>query len=85
MPCWRRCRPASLVGAGLDVFAREPADPDSALLDHPAVIATPHAGGLTDLMFRRTGEMFAENLLRWADGGAPRWAVNAPWPGRPAR
>ena len=75
-----------VAGAGLDVFAREPADPDSALLDHPAVIATPHAGGLTDLMFRRTGEIFAGNLRRWADGGAPHWAANAPgscrWPGR---
>jgi phosphoglycerate dehydrogenase-like enzyme len=34
-----------LGGAGLDVHAREPADPDSALLRHPAVIATPHVGG----------------------------------------
>ena len=72
-------------GAGLDVHAREPADPDSALLRHPAVIATPHVGGLTTVMFCRTGEVFAANLRRWADGGTPRWAVNAPgfcrWPG----
>ena len=71
-------------GAGLDVHAREPADPDSALLRHPAVIATPHVGGLTTVMFRRTGPVFAANLRRWADGGTPRWAVNAPgfcrWP-----
>jgi phosphoglycerate dehydrogenase-like enzyme len=65
-------------GAGLDVHSREPADPDSALLLHPAVIATPHVGGLTTEMFHRTGELFAANLQRWADGGAPRWAVNAP-------
>ena len=65
-------------GAGLDVHAREPADPDSALLRHPAVIATPHVGGLTSVMFRRTAEVFTANLRRWADGGAPRWAVNAP-------
>ncbi len=73
-------------GAGLDVHAREPADPDSALLRHPAVIATPHVGGLTTVMFHRTGEVFAANLRRWADGGTPRWAVNAPefcrWPPR---
>lgn len=72
-------------GAGLDVHAAEPADPDSALLRHPRVIATPHVGGLTDLMFRRTGEAFAANLRRWADGGPPRWAANQPafcrWPG----
>jgi len=73
-------------GAGLDVHVREPADPGSPLLRHPAVIATPHVGGLTSVMFRRTAEVFAANLRRWADGGTPRWAVNAPefcrWPPR---
>jgi phosphoglycerate dehydrogenase-like enzyme len=72
-------------GAGLDVHATEPADPDSALLRHPLVIATPHVGGLTDVMFRRTGESIAANLKRWARGEAPRWPANAPafsrWPG----
>ena len=75
-------------GAGLDVHATEPADPDSALLRHPSVIATPHVGGLTGMMFRRTGEMFAANLQRWADGEPPRWAANQPafsrWPGTSA-
>jgi phosphoglycerate dehydrogenase-like enzyme len=71
-------------GAGLDVHAREPADPDSALLRHPAVIATPHVGGVTDVMFRRSGEVMAANLRRWLNGTPPHWAVNAPafcrWP-----
>jgi phosphoglycerate dehydrogenase-like enzyme len=65
-------------GAGLDVHATEPADPGSALLRHPGVLATPHLGGLTDVMFRRTSAAFAENVLRWAAGEEPRWAVNAP-------
>lgn len=72
-------------GAGLDVHAAEPADPNSALLRHPGVMATPHIGGMTELMFRRTGEAFAANLQRWAAGGQPRWAANQPafcrWPG----
>jgi phosphoglycerate dehydrogenase-like enzyme len=67
-----------LGGAGLDVHATEPADPDTALLRHPRVVATPHVGGLTDLMFRRTGELFAQNVLRWAAGQPPLWAANAP-------
>jgi phosphoglycerate dehydrogenase-like enzyme len=67
-----------LGGAGLDVHATEPADPGSALLRHPRVVATPHVAGLTDLMFRRTGELFAKNVLRWAGGQAPLWAVNTP-------
>lgn len=64
--------------AGLDVFGREPADPDGPLLRHPRVLATPHVGWLTELMFHRTGEAFAANLGRWADGDEPRWAVNSP-------
>lgn len=67
-----------LAGAGLDVHATEPADPDSALLRHPRVLATPHVGGLTDVMFRRTGEAFARSVLRWAGGEPPIYAVNAP-------
>jgi phosphoglycerate dehydrogenase-like enzyme len=67
-----------LGGAGLDVYAQEPADPRSALLRHPKVFATPHAGGLTRIMFTRSGRVFAQNLERWAAGEPPRWAVNSP-------
>ncbi len=76
-----------LGGAGLDVHAREPAHPESALLRHPLVLATPHVGGLTGLMFRRTGEVFAANVQRWAGGETVRWAVNSPdfRRGRPAQ
>ncbi|HET7015263.1 MAG TPA: NAD(P)-dependent oxidoreductase [Streptosporangiaceae bacterium] len=65
-------------GVGLDVYASEPADPASPLLHHPAVIATPHLGGLTHLMFDKTGAVFAENVQRWAAGEPPRWAANSP-------
>jgi phosphoglycerate dehydrogenase-like enzyme len=65
-------------GAGLDVYAAEPADPASPLLHHPAVIATPHVGGLTHLMFDKTGAVFAGNVRRWAAGDPPRWAANSP-------
>ena len=67
-----------LGGAGLDVYRKEPADPDSPLLRHPRVFATPHAGGLTRTMFTRSGRVFAQNLQRWAAGQPPRWAVNSP-------
>ncbi|HEY7146728.1 MAG TPA: NAD(P)-dependent oxidoreductase [Streptosporangiaceae bacterium] len=65
-------------GAGLDVYAREPADPDLPLLRHPRVIATPHAGWLTTRMFERTCAAFAASVRSWADGGEPHWPVNAP-------
>jgi phosphoglycerate dehydrogenase-like enzyme len=67
-----------LGGAGLDVFGREPADPDAALLQHPRVLATPHVGWHTGLMFRQTSEVFAENLRRYAGGDRPLWTVNEP-------
>jgi phosphoglycerate dehydrogenase-like enzyme len=67
-----------VAGAGLDVHAREPADPDSPLLRHPRVVATPHIGGLTYEMFRRTSALFAGNVHRWAAGEPPRWAANSP-------
>jgi phosphoglycerate dehydrogenase-like enzyme len=63
-------------GAGLDVFAREPADPDNPLVGHPRVIATPHVAWHTGLMFRRSSEVFAANLQRFVAGERPDWAVN---------
>lgn len=65
-------------GAGLDVFAREPADPQAPLVRHPHVIATPHAGWHTGYMFRQSGEAFAANLLRYERGEQPLWTVNSP-------
>ncbi|HEY2204297.1 MAG TPA: NAD(P)-dependent oxidoreductase [Pseudonocardia sp.] len=67
-----------LAAAGLDVFDAEPADPAHPLWTHPRVLATPHVGGLTEAMFRRSAELFAGNLARWADGRPPEWAVNEP-------
>ena len=67
-----------LAGAALDVFATEPADPHSALLTHPNVIATPHIAGLTGRTFRNSARLFAGNLRRWAEGAAPEWSANEP-------
>ena len=74
-----------LGAAGLDVHATEPADPDSPLLRHPRVLATPHVGGLTEAMFRRTGEAFAASVRRWAAGEPPCWPANAPAAGAESR
>ena len=65
-------------GAGLDVFAREPADPQSPLVRHPQVIATPHIGWHTGHMFRQSSEVFAANLMRYGRGEQPQWTVNEP-------
>ena len=63
-------------GAGLDVW---PVSPPTRrpLVRHPRRSPPRTSAGLTE-MFGRTGEVFAGNLRRWADGEPPRWAVNAP-------
>ena len=65
-------------GAGLDVFSHEPADPQSPLIQHPNVIATPHIGWHTGFMFRQTSGVFAANLRRYSRGEQPWWTVNSP-------
>lgn len=76
-----------LAGAGLDVWEQEP-PVGSSLYDHPAVIATPHVGYLSD----RSAEAYvmtqADNVLAWLRSGRPLHPINAPqpWPaGGPAR
>ena len=66
-----------LRGAGLDVFAIEPPEPDSALLAMPQVLATPHIAGVTDVNVERSLLAIAENLRRWERGEIPRFVVNA--------
>ena len=69
-------RNGTIAGAALDVFETEPLDPDSALLQMPNVICSPHIASATARMApesrRRLGREIATVLLgRW-----PRSAVN---------
>ncbi len=59
-----------LVGAGLDVFGREPVTADNPLLALPTVVAAPHVAWLTGEMFRRSLAFALENCERLA-AGAP--------------
>ncbi|MDQ1514079.1 MAG: D-3-phosphoglycerate dehydrogenase / 2-oxoglutarate reductase [Microbacteriaceae bacterium] len=51
-----------LGGYAVDAFDTEPPEP-SALLAHPAVLATPHLGGYTDASVRRAVSHAVANLL----------------------
>jgi len=65
-----------LAGAGLDVFSDEPADPESALLKLPNVVATPHLAGVTTGTSRRRAACAAENVDRIAAGLEPQCRID---------
>ncbi len=65
----------ALRGAGLDVFAVEPLEPDSPLLTLENVVLTPHVAGVTTGTSRRRAEAVADNVRRTAAGLPPLYAV----------
>lgn len=64
-------RSGRLGGAGLDVFAQEPIDPDDPLLALPNVVVTPHVAGATQEMQQRLAELSAANIRLVAAGQLP--------------
>jgi phosphoglycerate dehydrogenase-like enzyme len=68
----------TLGGAGLDVFETEPVDPESPLVHHPRVFATPHIAGVTDTSYGGIARRVAD-MVRRLDAGLPlEHCVN--WP-----
>ena len=64
-----------LGGAGVDVWWKEPADPDDPLLALPQMIMTPHIAGDTIEVETRLAELTAENVRRIARGDTPQYVV----------
>ncbi len=68
-------RDGTILAAGLDTQAKEPADPANPLLDLPNVTLTPHSAGPTVDSFRkRFGNGYA-NISQVAAGGKPMWVI----------
>jgi phosphoglycerate dehydrogenase-like enzyme len=65
-----------IAGAGLDVYEREPLDPDSPLLTLPNVVATPHVAGVTGRNYDGIVRILVDNILRVKNGKSPLYCVN---------
>ncbi|WP_310347916.1 D-glycerate dehydrogenase [Pseudomonas sp. BE134] len=70
-------RSGQIRGAGLDVFEREPLDPDSPLLTLNNVVATPHMGSATHETREAMASCAVDNLLMALAGERPKNLVNA--------
>lgn len=66
------------AGAALDVFHKEPLDPDSPLLDLEHVILTPHLAGSTEEIPLHHSRMVAEDVVGYLGGRVVRERVKNP-------
>ncbi|MCJ7507614.1 MAG: D-2-hydroxyacid dehydrogenase [candidate division Zixibacteria bacterium] len=57
----------TIKGAGLDVVEREPLNSNSPLYDFENVIITPHIAGSMPDYYKRVGEIFKKNLIRYLE------------------
>src|SRR3979411_2145561 len=57
-----------LAGAGLDVYEKEPVQPDNPLLKLSNVVSAPHMAGVTKESLDRMGLQTARNILSALDG-----------------
>jgi lactate dehydrogenase-like 2-hydroxyacid dehydrogenase len=69
-------RAGRLAGAGLDVAATEPVQPEDALLSAPNLVITPHVGSATIETRTKMADLAVENLIAFFEGRRPRHCVN---------
>jgi D-3-phosphoglycerate dehydrogenase / 2-oxoglutarate reductase len=65
-----------IAGAGLDVFEKDPIDPDNPLLKMGQVIVTPHTASYCEASFKRLRISVGEEAVRVARGKWPKNVVN---------
>ncbi len=71
-------RNGHLAGAAVDVFTKEPPDPESQLLHEPGILVTPHLGASTVEAQLSVATDVADQIADVLAGRPARWAVNAP-------
>jgi len=67
-----------IAGAALDVFPKEPPDPNLPILSHPNIIFTPHLGASTGEAQVNVARMIAEQMAAYLLDGVITNAVNFP-------
>lgn len=74
---------AQIAGAALDVFEKEPIEPDDPLIEMENVILTPHGIAWTEELSRGNGVGACQNVLTVLRGDEPRHVVNKEVVNRP--
>ncbi len=72
----RALEKGEIAGAAIDVFSKEPPDPDSPLLYQDNVIATPHIASNTAEANLEVSRAVIENVCEVVDGRMPRAPSN---------
>lgn len=67
-----------VAGAAMDVFEKEPLDPESPLLTLHNFIGTPHIGAATTEAQERVATAIADQIVDYLKNGVVRGAVNIP-------
>jgi len=65
-----------LGGVALDVYWKEPPEPNDQILDYSNVMATPHIAGVSDVSYQGIASKVAENIIRVMEGKLPLHCVN---------
>ena len=74
-------RSKAIAGAGLDVWTKEPPQPEHPLLQFDNVLASPHTAGVTKEARINMGRIAAEQMLGMLDGKRPPRLINPEvWP-----
>ena len=75
---YKALKDRKIAGAALDVFMKEPIDPDNPLLKLDNITLTPHIAGdeLSQEVRFRSAQMIAEDVARFIKGERPRYIQN---------